>query len=164
MTMKSRGHSGKQIARKSRNSCRLNGRSCGCIGTVDPGPKCAHSWDQIQTLKESLFCHTYSAYLCSPVFGTVIVSRAVSNRESRYSSSTTSTLGHSSFFKHEGTAKTRVFERTHSVKLSRVTNVSGRKPVDTLRDQARSVPTDAMQHVHRRGDAYGLHANISVLE
>ena len=30
-------------AQKSRNNCRMNSRSCGCIGTVDSGPKCAHS-------------------------------------------------------------------------------------------------------------------------
>ena len=32
---KMRGHSGKKIAQKSRNSCQVNGRSCGCIGTID---------------------------------------------------------------------------------------------------------------------------------
>jgi len=31
MTKKMRGHSGKKIARKSRNSCFVNGRGCGCI-------------------------------------------------------------------------------------------------------------------------------------
>ena len=51
MTKKMRGHLGKKVARKSRNSCRVNSRSCGCIGTVDSGPKCAHSWNQIHTLK-----------------------------------------------------------------------------------------------------------------
>jgi len=38
-----RGNSGKTIALKSRNSCRLNSRSCGSIGRVDSGPKCANS-------------------------------------------------------------------------------------------------------------------------
>ena len=33
--------SGKKNAQKPRNSCKMNGRSCGCIGTVDSGPKCA---------------------------------------------------------------------------------------------------------------------------
>jgi len=37
---KMRGHPGKKIAQKSRNSCTVNGRGCGCIGTVDSGPKC----------------------------------------------------------------------------------------------------------------------------
>jgi len=49
------GPFGEKIAPKSKNSCQMNGRSCGCIGTVDSGPKCAHSWNQIQTLKECLF-------------------------------------------------------------------------------------------------------------
>ena len=44
----------------------------------------AQSWNQIQTLKECLCCHIYCAHCCSPMFGTVTVSRAVSNRESRY--------------------------------------------------------------------------------
>jgi len=43
VTKKMRGNSGKTLARKSRNSCRVNSRSCGCIGKVDSGPKCAHS-------------------------------------------------------------------------------------------------------------------------
>jgi len=47
MITKMRGESRKQIARKSRNSCTIYSRSCGCIGTVDSGPKCAHSWNQI---------------------------------------------------------------------------------------------------------------------
>jgi len=54
---KMRGHSGKKIARKSRNSSRLNSRSSGCTGTVDSGPKCAHSWNQLQTLKYFFCCH-----------------------------------------------------------------------------------------------------------
>jgi len=32
---KLRGHSEKKIAQKSRNSCAVNDRSGGCIGTVD---------------------------------------------------------------------------------------------------------------------------------
>ena len=55
MTKKMRGHSGQTIARKSRNSFSVNSQSCGCIGTVDSGPKCAHSWNQIQTLKYFFF-------------------------------------------------------------------------------------------------------------
>ena len=62
MTKKMRGRSGKKIAQKSRNSCRLNSRSCGCIGTIDSGPKCAHSCNQIQTLKLYLSCHICCAY------------------------------------------------------------------------------------------------------
>jgi len=49
------GHTGKKIAWKSRNSCRVNGRSCGCIGTDDSWPKCAQSWNQIKTLKDCLW-------------------------------------------------------------------------------------------------------------
>jgi len=40
---KLRGHPGGKIAQKSRNSCKLNGWGCGCIGNVDSGPKCAQS-------------------------------------------------------------------------------------------------------------------------
>jgi len=43
MIKRMRGHSGKKIAQKSRNSCRVSGRGCGCTGTVDSGPKCAQS-------------------------------------------------------------------------------------------------------------------------
>jgi len=42
---KIRGHSGKKVERKSRNICIVNSESCGCIGTVDSGPKCTHSWN-----------------------------------------------------------------------------------------------------------------------
>ena len=38
---KMRGHPGEKIAQKSRNSCIVNGRGCGCIGTVDSGIKYA---------------------------------------------------------------------------------------------------------------------------
>ena len=38
---KLRGYPGKIIAHKLRNNCQMNGRDCGCIGTVGPGPKCA---------------------------------------------------------------------------------------------------------------------------
>jgi len=62
-----RGHSGKKIARKSRHSCIVNSRSCGCIGTVDSDPKCAHSWNQIQTLEYYLFCHIYCVHLWTRV-------------------------------------------------------------------------------------------------
>ena len=40
---KMRGNSGKKIARKSRNSCKANGRGCGCIGTVDSRRNLAQS-------------------------------------------------------------------------------------------------------------------------
>ena len=60
-----RGNSGKKISQKSRNSCSLNSRSCGCIGTVDSGPKCAHSHNQIQTLKSRFSCHIYCAHYCN---------------------------------------------------------------------------------------------------
>ena len=35
LTKKLRGHPGKKLAQKSWNSCIVNGRGCGCIGTVD---------------------------------------------------------------------------------------------------------------------------------
>ena len=43
MTQKMRGHSGKTIAQKSRNSFSVNGRSCGCIGTVNSSRNFAQS-------------------------------------------------------------------------------------------------------------------------
>jgi len=81
MTKKMRGHSGKKNVRKSRNRCRVNGRSCGCIGTVDAGPKFAHSWNQIQMLKECFYCRIYCAHLWPRVAAIVTASCAVSNRE-----------------------------------------------------------------------------------
>ena len=48
---KNEGPFGEKNAQKSRNSCSINSRSCGCIGTVESGSKCAHSWNQIWTLK-----------------------------------------------------------------------------------------------------------------
>ena len=48
---KLRGHSGEKLARKSRNSWHLNGRGCGCVGTINSKTKCAQFQDQIQTLK-----------------------------------------------------------------------------------------------------------------
>jgi len=44
---KMRGHSGKKIARKSRNSCWVNGRGCG---------------GNLTKREECLFCHIYCAY------------------------------------------------------------------------------------------------------
>jgi len=84
MTKKLRGHSGKKIAWKSRNSWCVNGRGCGCIGTVESGPKCAQSWNQIQTLKHYIFCHIYCAHLCTPLHRIVGDVCRVPNRESRY--------------------------------------------------------------------------------
>jgi len=43
MTKKMRGHPGKTIALKSRNSCRWNGRECVCIGTVNSSRNSAQS-------------------------------------------------------------------------------------------------------------------------
>jgi len=81
---KLRGHSGKKFARKSRNSWRLNVWGCGCIGTVDSGPKCAQSWNQIQTLKNCISCHIYCAHFCTPLQQIVEDICTVPNRESRY--------------------------------------------------------------------------------
>jgi len=59
---KNEGPFGEKIARKSRNSCRVNGRGCGCTGTVDSRRNCAQSENQIQTLNECLRCHIYCAH------------------------------------------------------------------------------------------------------
>ena len=74
-----------EFARKSRNSCWVNGWGCGLIGTVDSGLKCAQFWNHIQTLQEFLYCNIYCAHLGTPWHSTVTTSLAVSNRESRYS-------------------------------------------------------------------------------
>jgi len=42
-TKKMRGHPGNKIAQKSRNSCPVNGRSCGCTRTADTEKIFAHS-------------------------------------------------------------------------------------------------------------------------
>jgi len=83
MTKKLKGHSRKKFAQKSRNNWCVNGRGCGCIGTVDSGPQCAQSWDQTQTIKNNISCHIYCVYRCTHLDRTVTASRAVSNRESR---------------------------------------------------------------------------------
>ena len=57
------GYSGKKIAQKPRNSCKVNGRGCGFIGTVDLRRTFVQSCNQIQTLKECLSCHIYCAQL-----------------------------------------------------------------------------------------------------
>jgi len=64
--------------------CWVYGWSCGCIGTVDSGPKCAHSWNQTQTLKDCLFCHNYCAQLWLRMVAIVTASCAVSNRVYQY--------------------------------------------------------------------------------
>jgi len=83
------GHSGKRIAQKSRKI----GRSCGFTRTADTERNFAQSQNQIQTLKECLFCHIYCAQLCTrvfffppngPSFWIVTASCAVSNLESQY--------------------------------------------------------------------------------
>jgi len=84
MTKKMRGHLGKKIAQKSRNSCRVNGRGCACIGTVDSRRNFTQSYNQIQTLKECLCCHIYCAHHWPRLAAIVTASCAVSNRESRY--------------------------------------------------------------------------------
>ena len=62
----------------------MNSRDCGCIGTVDSGPKCAQYWNQIQTLKDCLCCHIYCAHLGTPWYQIVGDSRTGSNYESWY--------------------------------------------------------------------------------
>jgi len=71
-------HGNREIAGFWRVGC------CGCIGTVDSGPECAQSWDQIQMLKNYICCHIYSIHWCTHLYRTVTVFRAVSNRQSRY--------------------------------------------------------------------------------
>jgi len=84
MPKKLRGHLGKKFAQKSRNSWIVNGRGCGCIGTVDLGPKCAQFWNQMKTLKYLFCCHMYCVHVCTHLYRTVITSRVVSNRDSQY--------------------------------------------------------------------------------
>ena len=56
----------------------------GDLGTVVLGLKCAHSWNQVQTLK-NIFCfHIYCVHVFTHVHRTVTASRVVSNRESWY--------------------------------------------------------------------------------
>ena len=81
---KKKGPFGGKIAQKSRNSCRLNGRSCGCIGTLDSRRNFAQSWNQIQRLKKYLCCYIYCAQLCTHLRAIVTASCAVSDWESRY--------------------------------------------------------------------------------
>jgi len=57
---------------------------CGSIRTVESGPKCAQSWNPIQTLKEYFSCHIYCAQLRAHLGKIVEASCAVSNRRSRY--------------------------------------------------------------------------------
>jgi len=84
VSKKLRSHLGKKIAEKSRNSCQVNGRGCGSIGTVDSVSKCSKSYNEIQTLKECLFCHICCSQLCAHLRAIVTGSRTVSNRESLY--------------------------------------------------------------------------------
>jgi len=57
---------------------------CGSTRTLNSGPKCAQSWNQIQTLIKCLFCHIYCAQLRAHLGKIIRASRAVSNRESQY--------------------------------------------------------------------------------
>jgi len=66
LTKKMRGHSGKKFAQKSRNKLLSERWGDERTRTVDAGPKCAQSWDQIQTLKECLCFHIYCAHLGTP--------------------------------------------------------------------------------------------------
>ena len=61
-----RGHSGKKFAQKSRNKLLSERWGDERTRTVDAGPKCAQSWNQIQTLKECLCFHIYCAHLGTP--------------------------------------------------------------------------------------------------
>ena len=62
-----------------KNQERPESSDFGCIGTVDSGPKCAHSKRSI-----IFFCHIHCAHLCPRVVAIVTASSVVSNRESRY--------------------------------------------------------------------------------
>ena len=71
-------------AGKSRISHRLSGGGSGSTRTVEAGPKCAPSWNQIQSLKDCLCCHIYCVHPCTHLYRTVTAARAVPNRESLY--------------------------------------------------------------------------------
>jgi len=58
------GHSGKKISRKSRNSCRLNGRGCGCTGTVTQGAIMRNPTTKYKR-SNSIFFVTFSALICA---------------------------------------------------------------------------------------------------
>ena len=84
LTKKLTGCLGKKIARKSRNSCCMNGGGVGAHRQLTRGLRWAHFWKQIQTLKECLCCHIYCVHLGTPWYQIVGDSRTVFNRESRY--------------------------------------------------------------------------------
>ena len=74
----------KNISRKSRNICRLNGGGVRAHGHFTQGANWRQSQNHIQTLKECLCCHTYCAHLGTPWYQIVGACRAVSDWKSRY--------------------------------------------------------------------------------
>jgi len=84
MTKKLRGPSGKKLAQKSRNSCIVNGRGCGCIGTVDS----RHNFFAILEPNTNAQRMSLLSHLLRSAVGTFgrdcLFFCAVSNRESRY--------------------------------------------------------------------------------
>ena len=62
----------------------MNGRDCGCIGTVDSRCNFAQSHNETKTLKQCFSCHIHCAHLCIHVVAIVIASCAISLRNSQY--------------------------------------------------------------------------------
>jgi len=62
MTKIMRGHSRKQILQKSRNSCRVNGQGCGCIGKVHSRCNFLQSWTKYK-LSKNIFAVTNFALI-----------------------------------------------------------------------------------------------------
>ena len=62
MTKIMRGHSRKQILQKSRNSCRVNGQGCVCIGKVHSRCNFLQSWTKYK-LSKNIFAVTNFALI-----------------------------------------------------------------------------------------------------
>jgi len=84
MLKKMRGHSGKQIARKSRNSCVINGRDCAWFGQLTQGVISRNPRTKYKRSKNVFAVTLYCAYYWPRFVTIVTVSCALYNRESRY--------------------------------------------------------------------------------
>jgi len=80
----------KTSARKSRNKCRVNSGSVGAHGQLTRGSTGLKSWNQYKRSKNTF--NVYCAHLGTPWHQIVGACRTVSNRESRYSRSTSSSV------------------------------------------------------------------------
>ena len=71
---------------KSRISHQVRGGGSGSTRTVDAEPKCALSWNQIQTPKDCLLMShlLYCVHRCIHLYTHATASHTISNRESRY--------------------------------------------------------------------------------